>query len=239
MDPEQEEDEENAAPVPFDAEIEHIPVVKRNKIICKGEPDQRRSNSIAHAQEKEHEPEEETTKSKSVKIPKFIDTDTELLSATEKKALSILAKLDEYMLHKHCRTRDLFALIDKDGGGTIESREFGKMIRELIDPLVDDMDVRDFFGLVDPNGDGALDMKELDRIMLATRARTERMKNHAYLFARKSLEDLSPIQRMAAEVFTAMAHAMRSKTPTLTTADLIDTYDKNGNGTLSMPELLN
>ena len=46
------------------------------------------------------------------------------------------------MLHKHCRTRDLFALIDKDGGGTIESREFGKMIRELIDPLGDDMDVR-------------------------------------------------------------------------------------------------
>ena len=35
-----------------------------------------------------------------------------------------------------------FCIFHKDHSGSVESREFGKMIRELIDPLGDDMDVR-------------------------------------------------------------------------------------------------
>ncbi len=51
---------------------------------------------------------------------------------------------------------------------------------------------------MDPNGDGRLDMKELDRIMLATPARTERMKKHSALFQRgRDDSHLTPLQRMA------------------------------------------
>ena len=115
--------------------------------------------------------------------------------------------------------------MDKDGSGQIDSSEFYDCVKHLLqDHTITQADCSRFFEFLDPGGDGTLSYKELDKIMIATRARAEKMKKHqGLLFNRTKHGTEDPITVRARELFMAMAKCMRDNNIAL--KELISTHD--------------
>lgn len=166
----------------------------------------------------------------------WIHCDLSDMSELELRTLSILAAVDEWILERRVRCRDVFGMVDKDGTGDIGPKEIfmGIQLMSLDSPPTYE-EVEAMMPLLDADHSGEVNMKELDMALLAVRERKGRHRKSENLFL-KGREEMTPVELAAEQFFVPLESVLQASR--MTAREFLMNFDADGNGSLSFDELL-
>jgi len=140
----------------------------------------------------------------------WIHCDLSDMSELELRTLSILAAVDEWILERRVRCRDVFGMVDKDGTGDIGPKEIfmGIQLMSLDSPPTYE-EVEAMMPLLDADHSGEVNMKELDMALLAVRERKGRHRKSENLFL-KGREEMTPVELAAEQFFVPLESVLQA-----------------------------